>query len=170
MTATAINTQEPPGARLTQGGGGLGVRADRSLTETNQINNLGDDEAVIFDFGKAVAFDSITLGRLALIPDAWAIYGTDADLTGVTSGGLASLTTGSTLLSAGASNAHSETISLSGTFRYLIATVPAGGSFVAGDGYTVRSLTVSSVPTPLGAGLLLGAFALAGLVRRNRAA
>lgn len=132
--------------------------------ETYQINNIGDDEAIVFDFGKVAEFKSITIAETALLEDRYEIYGANVDLTGVTSGGLGSLTgIGSVLLASGQTSEDPFVIALTGAYRYMIATVPGG----RGDGYRVTSISV--VAAPIGLLLIASAFGLACLVRRRAA-
>jgi len=141
---TAINTETPPAPKLNQSVFGLGVNL--GFLEGGQVDNIGDDEALVFDFGKTVSFDSITL-NLAAHDDQYAIYGSnDASVAACAAGGLSCLTSVSTFIVSGSgAGVLSDTVALlSGSFRYLIATV-FGGS---GDGYRVAEVSVSNVPLP----------------------
>ncbi|MEQ8177731.1 MAG: hypothetical protein RIC52_06245 [Amphiplicatus sp.] len=165
---TALNTEAPPAPRLHQSNFGLGVNL--GLGDVNQLDNIGDDEAIVFDFGKVVSFDSITL-NLAAQDDQYAIYGSnDASVAACTAGGLSCLTSVSTFIVAGSgAGPLQDTIALlSGSFRYLIATV-FGGS---GDGYRVAEISVSDVPLPAALPMMalgLGLFGANGFFRRKRA-
>jgi hypothetical protein len=172
LEVTAINTEEPAPPVLLQNGNGLGVFTTCGIftgegsclnPEAYQLNNIGDDEAIIFDFGRQIGFVSMTLTETAIFEDSYSIYGTNTDLEGVTSGGLSALTAFSTLIASGSTSADPFDVALSGAYRYLIATVPGG----SGDGYRVSSITVT--PVPLGAPLIASAFGIAWLIRRRAA-
>lgn len=144
VIATAINTQEPPNPRLHQNAFGLGVNL--GLVDVNQIDNIGDDEAIVFGFSAPVTFVSadITL----TLHDSYAFYGTNnADVLGCTTTGLTCLTGVSELLTSGTASGLFAplSIALGGTYRYLIATVPGG----SGDGFRVSGLTVVPLPAAL---------------------
>ncbi len=160
VLATAINTQEPRSPTLRRNGFGIGVKTGPH--DSGQIDNIGDDEAIVFDFGGLVQMGEIVLTRASFFDDI-RIYGTnDATVAAITSGGLPAITSISTLLASasGVGFGGTVTIDLSAiatAYRFLIATVPGG----SGDGYRVEEISVSEVPLP--AALPLMAFGLAGL-------
>lgn len=169
VTAIAINTEEPEAPVLDQNIFGLGVSTGRG--DSSQLDNVGDDEAIVFDFGAIAQFDSITLS-LAGFYDDIRIYGSNnAAVAAITSGGLTAITSISTLL-ASASGSGIEgfaTIDLSGiasAYRYLIATIPGG----SGDGFRVKyiSAEISDVPVPAALPLLLSGLAGLGFASRRR--
>ncbi|GAB4520252.1 MAG: hypothetical protein Kow00133_06630 [Amphiplicatus sp.] len=166
VTAIAINTEQPPVPSLHQGIFGLGVNLGH--LDSNQIDNVGDDEAIVFDFGKIVNFESITLSLSSFWED-YQIWGTnDGSVAACTAGGLGCLTSVSSLIASGVGSGLEGfvTVSLMGNaFRYLIATVPGG----SGDGYKVKSLTVSEVPVPGALVLLLTGLAGLGFAGRRSA-
>ncbi|MEQ8934678.1 MAG: hypothetical protein RIE56_02670 [Amphiplicatus sp.] len=165
---TAINTESPPAPKLHQSDFGLGVNT--GALDVNQLDNIGDDEAIVFDFGKVVSLDSITL-NLAAQDDQYTIYGSnDAAVAACTAGGLSCLTSISTLIVSGSGvGPLQDTVALlSGAFQYLIATI-SGGS---GDGYRVAEISVSDVPLPAALPMMalgLGLFGANGFFRRKRA-
>ncbi len=175
LTATAINTQEPDAPVLKRSILGLGVDSGESddgfLSGGDQIDNIGDDEALVLDFGGAATFDSIRLS-LAGGYDDIEIYGSnDAAVTAITSGGLSSITTISTLLATanGSGLEGFKDIDLSAitqAYRFLIATIPGG----SGDGFLVKYVTaeVSEVPLPAALPLLLSGVAGLGFASRRR--
>jgi hypothetical protein len=160
VLATAINTQEPKAPTLRRNGAGIGVKT--GFFDTGQVDNIGDDEAIVFDFGGLVQMGEIVLTQASFFDDI-RIYGTnDATVAAITSGGLPAITSISTLLASatGVGLGGTVTIDLSGiatAYRFLIATIPGG----SGDGFRVKEITVSEVPLP--AALPLMAFGLAGL-------
>ncbi len=102
VTAIAINTEEPDAPVLHQNVFGLGVYSGESddgiLSGGNQVDNIGDDEAIVLDFGAAATLESITLS-VASSWDDIRIYGSNnAAVAAITSGGLSSITSISTLL------------------------------------------------------------------------
>ena len=143
LTATAINTEQPPSPSLTQNSNGLGVRS--GLFDSGQIDNIGDDEAVVFDFGGQAIWSSISL-TVASFFDDYRIYGSnDNSVLSCTTGGLSCLTSVSSLLASGngIGLGGSVSVALSGNpFQYLIATTPGG----SGDGYRISGLNVTAVP------------------------
>ena len=165
---TAINTEAPPAPRLHQSDFGLGVNT--GILDVNQLDNIGDDEALVFDFGKIVSLDSITL-NLAAQDDQYVIYGSnDASVAACAAGGLSCITSISSFIVSGSgAGALSDTVALlSGSFQYLIATV-FGGS---GDGFRVAEVSVSNVPLPAALPMMalgLGLFGANGYFRRKRA-
>lgn len=169
VTATALNTESPPAAALNQNSGGLGVNL--GFLDTNQLDNIGDDEAIVFDLGAKMVFDSISL-TLAFLDDTFSIYGSNsASVLGCSSGGLACLTSVSTLVATGSGILNPLdvlNVDLTGAspFQYLIATVPGG----SGDGYRISGIAVSEVPLPASALLLFGGLGALSLARRKRAA
>ncbi|MEE2692891.1 MAG: PEP-CTERM sorting domain-containing protein [Pseudomonadota bacterium] len=168
LTAIAINTEAPPAPKLHQNNFGLGVNT--GITDVNQLDNIGDDEAIVFDFGKIVSFDSITL-NLAAQDDQYVIYGTNNPaVAACATGGLSCITTISTFIASGSgAGPLQDTVALlSGAFQYLIAAV-FGGS---GDGYRVAELSVSDVPLPAALPMMalgLGLFGVNGFFRRKQA-
>jgi hypothetical protein len=161
VTATAINTQEPPNPRLHQSAYGLGVNL--GLGDVNQIDNIGDDEAIVFGFSAPITFVSadVTL----TLHDSYAFYGTnDASVLGCTTTGLNCLTGVSTLLTSGTASGLLAplSIALGGTYRYLIATVPGR----SGDGFRISGLTV--VPLPAALPLAASALGLLAWLSRRR--
>lgn len=170
VTAIAINTEEPDAPVLHQNLLGLGV--DTGFLDTPQLDNIGDDEAIVFDFGAAAFFDSIYLSVASWFDDI-EIYGSnDASVVAITSGGLSSITSVSTLLASASGNGIEGfvNIDLSGiasAYRYLIATIPGG----SGDGYRVKWISaeiVSEVPVPAALPLLLSGLAGLGFAARRR--
>ena len=179
VVVTAINTEQSnrfERPRLHQTSSGLGVSLlfndGGSLfppVPSTELDNVGDDEAIVFDFGEIVTMDSVTIAA-ADLTDTVRFYGTnDPTVTSISSGGLSALTSISTFITGGNGNffAVPEAVDLLGaTFRYLIATVPAG----SGDGYRVLSATVSEVPLPGALPFMLTALAGYGAMRRKRQA
>lgn len=165
VTAIAINTEEPEAPVLHQNIFGLGVTT--GAPDSNQVDNVGDDEAIVFDFGAAAFLESITLSLSGFYDDI-RIYGSnDAAVAAITSGGLSSITSISTLLAAVSGNGIEAVrfIDLTGiatAYRYLIATIPGG----SGDGFRVKSVSASVVPVPAALPLLLSG--LAGLAFASR--
>jgi hypothetical protein len=171
LTAIAINTEQPPAPRLHQSSLGIGVNL--GLGDVNQIDNIGDDEAIVFDMGGLYTATSI---RLALLTfgDRYSIWGSNsASVASCTSGGLTCLTSVSSLLASGDNSGLDglgfKTVNLSGSgnWSYFIATT-AGGS---GDGYRVKELTASVIPLPAAGWMLLaGLGGIAAMKRRRKAA
>ncbi|WP_428407473.1 VPLPA-CTERM sorting domain-containing protein [Hyphococcus sp.] len=169
VTAIAVNTEEPEAPSLHQTILGLGVTTGRG--DIDQLDNIGDDEAIVLDFGALAQFDSITLS-LAGFYDDIRIYGSNnAAVAAITSGGLSAITSISTLLASASGNGIEgfATIDLSGiasAYRYLIATIPGG----SGDGFRVKYVTaeVSDVPVPAALPLLLSGIAGLGFASRRR--
>ncbi|WP_165793562.1 VPLPA-CTERM sorting domain-containing protein [Hyphococcus luteus] len=169
LEATAINTEEPVAPVLHQTALGLGVKTgDHELA---QLDNVGDDEAIALDFGSAAWLDSITLSVAGFYDDI-RIYGTnDAAVTAITSGGLSSITSISTLLASATGNGIEgfKTIDLSGiteAYRFLVATIPGG----SGDGFRVKYVSAEVVPLPAALPLLLSGLAGLGFASRRRKA
>jgi hypothetical protein len=181
IQVTAINTEQPPGARLFQSPFGLGVRADSTDAcgglfedDCDELDNVGDDEAIVFDFGRMASLTSASL-TLAFLDDEYEFYGSNNDaVENVTSGGRAALTSISTLLTSGFGEFDTtRTVSFASItekYRYLIAMTPGTGG-IAGDGYKIAGLTgVAPVPVPAGVALALTALGVfAGLRRRTAA-
>ena len=169
VTAIAINTEEPEAPVLHQGLTGLGVTT--GAPDSDQLDNVGDDEAIVFDFGAAAFLESITL-TLALSFDDIELYGTnDGAVAAITSGGLDAITSISTLLATATGGGGPVTIDLTGiatAYRYLIATIPGG----SGDGFRVKSVsaTVSEVPVPAALPLLVSGLAGLGFAMRRKKA
>lgn len=169
VTAIAINTEEPNSPSLDQELLGIGVST--GLLDTGQLDNIGDDEAIVFDFGAAAQLASITLSHVGLF-DEIAIYGSNnAGVTAIMSGGLGALTSISTFLASATGGGLDglRTIDLTGiatAYRFLIATVPGG----SGDGYRVKHLTaeVSDVPIPAALPLLMSGLAGLSFASRRR--
>jgi len=166
VTAIAINTEEPPSPQINQNSQGLGVNTGGIFQ--NQIENIGDDEAIVFDFGGSTMFETLSL-TLASFDDDYRIYGSnDASVAACTTGGLSCLTSVSTLLASGSGSGIGGgadiTFASGAVYRFLIATTPGG----SGDGYRIDALSATAVPIP--ASILLMAGALGGLaaVRRKR--
>jgi hypothetical protein len=183
LTAIAINTEQPPAPRLNQNLLGLGVNIGdciffcvddgdsswKGTSDVNQLDNIGDDEGIVFDMGGMYWATSITLSLLSA-DDAFTIWGTnDASVTGCTAGGLACLTAPSTQLAAGSGDgiAGIKTIGLSGAYRYFVVTTTGG----SGDGYRVKALQAAAIPLPAAGWLLLaGLGGLLAIERRRKAA
>lgn len=196
VVAHAINTEEPPAPILSQSSQGLGVDLSDNIDgdcflifcsegpdgsvgpDADQIDNLGDDEAIVFDFGGLTEFANITVS-VASADDEIRIYGSNDGAVlncGPGAPGLDCLTNPSTLLASGAGSgiAGSPTFDLtgSGQFQYLIASVPGGGgTLFSGDGYRVKSITGTPIPAPATLGLLgLGLLAFSAVAHRRRGA
>lgn len=177
LTAIAINTEEPPLPVLNQTPAGLGVDLGDGLFtgDLDEIDNSGDDEAIVFDFGVGATFESVTLTSLGItitipftpiqipFPEDFEIYGSNDDAVaacGTT--GLGCLTGISTLIAQGSSASQNPLfVDLSAaaqSYRYLIATLP--GSSEGDSSYRVQQVVANvQVPEPatvalLGAGLL----------------
>ncbi len=148
-------------ATVTQGPDGLGVNGFPDL-QPGQIDGspVFSSEALTVSFtGGTVNLDSYLLGlfdsnddytlsvSFAAAPTQTFSFGptsdnpNDIDLAGVTS----------------------FTIRASGQFRF-------SDGFIGNDDFTLASVSVSAVPLPAGAGLLLGALGLLGVARRRKAA
>ncbi|MFK7752458.1 MAG: VPLPA-CTERM sorting domain-containing protein [Sedimentitalea sp.] len=167
VTATAINTQQPPAPQVNQNGAGLGVNT--GTFDINQLDNIFDDEALVFDFGRDAEMSSITLS-LASATDDYRIYGTnDGSVVNCTSGGVGCLTGVSSLLASGQGVGIEGTVNvgLSGTYRYLIATTANG--FFDVDGYRVAGLDVAPVPLPAAGWLMIAGLGGLAAARRRRA-
>lgn len=175
LDAYAVNT-ESPGATLNQSLLGLGV--DSGHWDSQQIDNRGDDEAIVFDLSQLFIPQS---ARLSLVsdggwlsgPDAFQVWGSnDSSVLGCNdSGGLSCLTTGSTALQTGSGGGSGifdildVNLSGNGSFQYLIATVPGG----SGDDYRIKQLTVAPIPLPAAGWMLLaGMGGLVALRRKKR--
>ncbi|MBI1391298.1 MAG: hypothetical protein GC152_01025 [Alphaproteobacteria bacterium] len=177
ITAIAINTEEPPTAELDQSGLGLGVRLTRNdggsiipPVGPSELDNVGDDEAIVFDAGMVVSFETLTLKDASFFDD-YEIYGTNnSAIASIVSGGLSAITSISTLLAAGSGNGIGGTVTINldpmlATFRYLVATLPGGN----GDGFRVSALTASEVPLPGALPFMATAlFGYAAAARRRR--
>ena len=164
LTATAINTESPPSPRLNQTVNGLGVNL--GFFDFNQLDNIGDDEAIVFDFGSLYSVSSISISSAGAgfftSEDDFEIYGTnDASVLGCTTGGLSCLTSVSTLL---LSDSGNGLFGLAGVFRYIIATVPGG----SGDDYRVSGLTAMAVPVPAALPLFATGLAALGFAAHRR--
>lgn len=181
LTAIAINTEEPPAPILNQTAGGLGVDLGDGIGgDLDEIDNSGDDEAIVFDFGVSATMDSVTLTSLGItitiplgpfgsidipLPEDFEIYGSnDGSVAACGTTGLGCITGVSTLLASGSSASQAPLfVDLSAAampYRYLIATLPGSGQ---GDSsYRVQQVAATiavAVPEPatvalLGAGLL----------------
>ncbi len=176
LTAKAINTEQPPSPTLTQTSNGIGVKS--GFFDSGQVDNIGDDEAVVFDFGGQALWSSISLSVASFFDD-YRIYGSnDSSVLSCTTGGLTCLTSVSSLLASGSGSGLGGSVNVglsSSPFQYLIATTPGG----AGDGYRISSLDAiaapmdaTPVPLPAALPLLAGGLGLMGFVgrRRNRKA
>jgi hypothetical protein len=178
VEATAVNTEQPPEPNLNQNAGGLGVNLGDCLIfcpdnggsrDVNQLDNIGDDEAIVFDFGSSFLFQSLTVS-LGL-NDAYSIYGSnDGSVENCTSGGLICLTGVSAVLAQGSFTGF-DTVDLTGSdaYRYLIVTAPGG----SGDGFRIKKLTASPddtpvVPLPATGLLLLAGLGGLGVLRRRK--
>lgn len=165
VTAIAVNTESPPVPSLHQNSSGLGVNL--GFLDNNEIDEDGDDEAIVFDFGAIVDLVSVTvnsLGASALglqVFESFQIYGSNNDgVASCTTGGLSCLTSISTLLASGSSASQNDIlVDLSGSYRYLIAAVDGGGGLLS-DSFRVKNVTANvAVPEPttltlLGLGML----------------
>lgn len=172
VTATAINT-EGPNAFLSRDGNGLGVFAlDMGGGNLDNVNN---DEAIVFDFGTPFNLVGATIQIAAtenapFFSSTYQFWGTDnSGVLGCgNAGGLSCITGISTLLASGTATVFDNPVSFLSAqpdfFRYIVATVPTG----AADAYRVRSLTVAPIPLPAAGWLLLGATAGLGLMARRR--
>ena len=167
VEVTAINTEQPPVPLLHWDDHGLGVNSECGLLQDG-LENIGDDEAIVFDFGTVVDLEEISLTR-AGSPDEYRIYGTnDGSVENCTMGGLTCLTSVSTLIASGNGTGliGGADVDLTGnSYQYLIATTPTG----SGDRYRIDSVSVAPVPLPA-AGLLMvaGLGGLAALRRRKK--
>lgn len=165
VTATALNTQQPPAPQLHQSGGGLGVRTGND--NTNQLDNFLNDEAIVFDFGSVYEVSSIGVTAVGFNDD-YRIYGTNnSAVLGCSSGGLSCISDISTLL---LQDDNNGTQSIFGSFQYIIASGITGGF---NDDFRISSLTaVAPVPLPAALPLLAGALGFLGLLgwRRKSAA
>jgi len=162
LTATAVNNALLRAPSLRRQGNALGVDAD---LDSSQIDNSFGRDAIIFDFNWARSLDSITLDN-ASGSDQWVIRGSNsAGVLGCQGiGAFACLSGQSTVLATGSND--TTPVSLSGDYRFLIATVPGEGLF-GNDDYRVESLRVSTVPVPA-AGLLLGGALFGGALAARR--
>jgi hypothetical protein len=180
LTATAINTQQPPGnPQVYQSAGGLGVNcgvgSGCGAGIRGEIDNIGDDEGMVFDIGQPFKPQSTTVGQLGFklffifpVAEDYEIWATnDSSVLGCTTGGLACLKNPSTLLASGSSASQASVnidLSGSGYYRYLIATTPPGN----GDSFKVSKI-VAAIPEPATIGVLgLGLIALGFATRRRR--
>ena len=176
VEAIAINTEEPGSPQLHQNGLGLGVRLSSgeglSLTVgANELDNVGDDEAIVIDLGLGVGVASMTLSEASFFDD-YRIYGSNNDLVAaITSGGLSAITSISTLIASGGGVGIGGSVVVNfdpfaTVYRYLIATIPGG----SGDGYRVAGLTTSESPLPGALPFMAPALAGGALARRRRLA
>lgn len=181
ITAIAINTEEPHAPVLRQNLSGIGVYSgflsgfpSGWVFDGNQLDNTGDDEAIVFDMGGLFQAQTMTLTQTGL-GDNYQIYGSnDASVALCTTGGLACLTSVSTLLASGTgylggeiSGNLSVDLTGSGPYSFFVATTPGG----SGSGYRVQTLTAAAVPLPAAGLLLLGGLGgLAALRRKRKAA
>ncbi|MEO1252062.1 MAG: VPLPA-CTERM sorting domain-containing protein [Pseudomonadota bacterium] len=166
-TAIAINTEEPAAPTLHQHLLGLGVKS--GWHDSSQIDNGGDDEAIVIDFGRSVNFHSILLSA-SFIDDDIRIYGTnDHSVAAVTSGGLSSITSISTLIAQTSGNLSTfVSLNIAGNaFQYLIATVPGTNGWFADD-FRVKKVKVSEVPVPAALPLMIAGLAGLRLASRRK--
>lgn len=163
LTATALNTAISPLPDVNQNVAGLGVKS--GTLDIGQLDNIGLNEALVFDFGTSASLTSITLS-LASSFDDYRIFGSNDG--SVASCNTAACVNGvSSLLASGQGVGIEGTVNvgLSGTYRYLIASTKDSAPFRA-DGYRVAGLDVAPVPLPA-AGLMLVA-GLGGLAAARR--
>src|SRR6185437_4459658 len=114
---------------------GLGVA--RSNDDNTQIDNNGHVEAIVFDLGSASTVTGINLQDIGN-DDDYLIYGSNnANVLSCTGGGLSCITSISTLL---LSNDNSGNQNLSGSFRYVIATLTTHSD---NDDYSVYALSAN---------------------------
>ncbi|MBK1698918.1 PEP-CTERM domain protein [Rhodovibrio salinarum] len=139
---------------------------DLGFGDSNQVDNGGDDEAIIFDLGSVHTPVEINLslannGGLFTDGDQYRIYGNN---TGV----FTSCTTGSDCLvgdllatGTGAGSLQITNVGLPGStpYRYIIAGLPGG----SGDGYRVAQLSMETADIPLPPSIALLGVALAAL-------
>jgi hypothetical protein len=185
LSATAINTQQPPGnPQVYQSAGGLGVNCGVGngcgAGIIGEIDNIGDHEGLVFDIGQPFKPQSTIVGQLGVtiffpIPEDYEIWGTnDSSVLNCTTGGVACLTNPSTLLASGSSATQAAVnvdLSGSGYYRYMIATPPPNTSQtpnLTGDSFKVSRI-VAAIPEPATMGVLgLGLIALGFATRRRR--
>ena len=182
----AINTESPtPPPFVTQNGDGVGVsfdgEVDFGLDPVGEVDNIGYDEALVFDFGNLASFGSTAVTaafppcvkffiKICGADDDWEIYGSnDSSVTTYTSGSLDDFKSLGTLLAYEDDDTVVDLTGIEEQYRYLIATTKTKDAFKGKDGFRIASATVDIIPLPMGLPLVASAFGLAALVRARRA-
>lgn len=164
LTAHAINTEQPPVPALRQYTDGIGVYLGG--LDSGQVDNSGDDEAIVLDFGGLANFESISVSSASFFDD-FSFYGSNnAAVLACGTTGLSCLTNISSLLLAGSGNGidGDATFSLGGTFQYLIAAIAPSGT----DGFRLSGASATVVPLPAALPFLAAALGGLMLVSRRR--
>jgi hypothetical protein len=168
-TRTITQTSNGLGVRTTDGGGG---------GFANEVDNIGPDEALVFDFGVPASFAGGSLrlaGNFFGIFDQYQVFGGNTlPVSGFSSfGGIVSAGFTSLVSDVGCDGGNlevcTETFSLSnlGVFRYLIVAAPGTGG--SNDSFAVKGLTgVSPIPVPAALPLLASGVACFAWLRRTK--
>jgi hypothetical protein len=182
VNVSAITTDGSANSQtIWQSSNGLGIfTTDGGGVFQNQVDNIGVDEALVFDFGNKASFESITLSLVFegfLLPDdQFQIWGGHADPTAgfatysaIASAGFVSLRNGNGCPGVTGPTICDRTLPLSGLglFRYLIVAAPGTGG--SNDSFAVKSIKgVSPVPGPAALPLLASALAGFAWFRRRQ--